>query len=341
MSEALCQWLGIVLLIGVILDIIITTLSPQGAGFFSKFIISGVWKIFLRACGKKGDQPILDYYPTIVSVIMLTFWIALLWFSNALILISDQNSVLTTNRIPTSYIEKIYYTGYTISTLGNGEFIPGSNFWMIYTNFLAFTGLLMITIGITYLVPLLQGEIQRRTLCLHIASFGDSVERILIQNWNGRDFSNLTDHFDDLRQEIFYLGQNHKAYPILHHSHSHIKHRSTSITISMLDEALTIMMHCIPQNHWPNKTSIRSLRFAITSYLSTLNSAFITPAKETPPSPDFEKLKHAGIPVTSDENSLRDCYEDFTDRRKLLLGLLHTDGWQWKDLNFNTLSIDE
>jgi hypothetical protein len=341
MSEALIQWLGILLLIGVVLDIIITTLSPRGAGFFSKFIISGVWRIFLWACGKKGNHPILDYYPTLVSVIMLSFWIALLWFSNALILLSDPYSVLSTDRIPATYIEKIYYTGYTISTLGNGEFIPGSKFWMIYTNLLAYTGLLMITISITYLVPLLQAEIQRRTLCLHIASFGHSAENILIQNWNGNDFSDLSDHFDDLREEIFYLGQNHNAYPILHHSHSHVKHRSTAITITMLDEVLTIIMHCIPQEHWPNRTSIRSLRIAITSYLTTLDRAFITPSKELPPPPDFEALREAGIPVFSDGKKLHDCYGDFTNRRKLLLGLLQTDGWKWDDLQFNSISLEK
>lgn len=341
MDEQLYLWLGIILFISVVLDIIITTLSPRGAGFISKYIISGVWRFFLWTTGKKGSHQILDYITMIVSVVMLTLWILLLWVSNSLILISDYNSVLTTNHIPASVIEKIYYAGYTLSTLGNGDLIPGSNFWRLYTNLLAFTGLLMITIGITYLVPLLQAEIQRRNLCLHISSLGLSAEDFLIRNWNGEDFSMLSDHFDDLRQEIFYLGQNHTAYPILHHSHSHVKQRSTSITISILDEALTILLYSVPKDHWPKQASLRSLRIAINSYLSTLNAAFIKPSNKIPPLPNYDLLREAGIPILPNDEEIEKCYKRHEPRRKLLMGLLETDGWEWKDLKLRAITIEE
>ncbi|WKN31324.1 potassium channel family protein [Porifericola rhodea] len=341
MAEQLYLWLGIIVLFSTILDIIITTLSPKGAGFFSKLLINGVWRALLWLTGRNGRNSILDYYPTFISVVMLTTWIALLWMSNSMILISDHDSILTTNKVPVTTIEKIYYTGYTLSTLGNGEFVPSNNFWRIYTNLLAYTGLLMITIGITYLVPLLQAEIQRRSLCLHISSFGKSVEEMLIRNWNGKDFSMLSDHFDDLRQEIFYLGQNHRAYPILHHSHSYIKHTSTSITICMLDEMLTIISHAVPQECWPNRTSLKALHMAVSAYLSTLNGAFIQAYKVEPPLPDFNCLREADIPIIMNEEEIKECYEKYAQRRRLLHGLLKADGWNWDDLQLSEITIKE
>lgn len=341
MTQAFLLAFGIIIIFLVILDIVETTLSPRGAGILTKHVISGTWRLALYLSGRNGSQQLLDYVTVFISISMLTLWIALLWMGNSLILISDFDSVITTSRVPASTIDKVYFAGYVLSTLGNGSLIPGSEFWKIYTALLSFTGLLLITIGITYLVPLLQAEIQRRNLCLHIASLGTSPEDFLISNWNGKDFSQLNGHFDDLRKEISYLGQNHRAYPLLHHSHSHIKQKSTPITMSILDEALTIMIYCLPDNTWPNESSLKALRNAITSYLSTLNNAFIQPSKDAPEQPDYDNLIKAGLPVTKDQEKIFDCYKSNGPRRKLLLGLLYTDGWQWSDLQLRSFQIHD
>jgi hypothetical protein len=53
---------------------------------------------------------------------------------------------------PTTVVNKIFYTGYTLSTLGLGDMEPEGNFWDILA-ILSFTGLILISIAITYLIP--------------------------------------------------------------------------------------------------------------------------------------------------------------------------------------------
>jgi hypothetical protein len=53
---------------------------------------------------------------------------------------------------PTTVVNKIFYTGYTLSTLGLGDMEPEGNFWDILTAILSFTGLILISIAITYLI---------------------------------------------------------------------------------------------------------------------------------------------------------------------------------------------
>jgi hypothetical protein len=62
----------------------------------------------------------------------------------------------------TTVVNKIFYTGYTLSTLGLGDMEPEGNFWDILTAILSFTGLILISIAITYLIPVVSAEIAKR-----------------------------------------------------------------------------------------------------------------------------------------------------------------------------------
>jgi hypothetical protein len=48
----------------------------------------------------------------------------------------------------TTVVNKIFFTGYTLSTLGLGDIEPEGNFWDILTAVLSFTGLILISIAI-------------------------------------------------------------------------------------------------------------------------------------------------------------------------------------------------
>ena len=67
---------------------------------------------------------------------------------------------------------KNLFTGYTLSTLGNGDFKPGTSFWRIYTVIISLSGLSILTIAITYLVQVLTAEISKRRLSIYIATLG-------------------------------------------------------------------------------------------------------------------------------------------------------------------------
>jgi hypothetical protein len=57
---------------------------------------------------------------------------------------------------PTTVVNKIFYT----SILGDME--PEGNFWDILTAILSFTGLILISIAITYLIPVVSAEIAKK-----------------------------------------------------------------------------------------------------------------------------------------------------------------------------------
>lgn len=322
---------GILTLVIVVYDLIYTTLAPNGAGIISGRVSKEVWNLFLWLSGKDGYKKILDYAGMSIAFVLLLSWVLFIWLGNSLILCSDINSVINNaSGNDADVMEKIYYAGYTISSLGNGEFIPSNGFWQIYGAFISLFGLIFVTIAITYLVPVLSAEIDKRQLSIYIATLGCSPQEILINGWNGNNFKRLERHFEALSKMIMKHGQGHLAYPILHYFHNTDKKASAIIQLTNLDEALTILLLYIPEANRPGKEDVYPLRKAITSYLVTLRSVFINPSDNLPRPPGLDKLKKMGIPLILPETKEEEL-NNLKERRKLLLGLLESDGWNWSD----------
>lgn len=321
--------LGVLILFLVLTDLVLTTFAPGGSGMITDRLRRWIWIFFLWLAGNKGEAKVLNYAGPVTVVAWLLGWLIMIWAGNALIFLSDQDSVIAANSMrSTTWQEKIYFTGYTLSTLGSGEFIPYSTTWQIYSAFISFSGFIFITIALTYLYSVVTNDINRRKVSLKIYHTGSSPQEILLRFWNGRDFSRLTNDLSTLSEQILQVAQNHMAYPVLHNFHSTQREESLSINIVCLDEALTLLLLYKPKDIAPSLPELYSLRSAITFYLQTLRNAFIHPAQKEPPPPDVYPLLANDLPLEGEpfDKSLND---DLRLRRKLLRGLLNSQGWNW------------
>ena len=107
---------------------------------------------------------------------------------------------------------------------------------------------------------------------------------------------------------------------------------SFSVNLAGLDEALTILLLYKPEEVLPSKVEIYSLRFAITEYLATLQKAYIHPSDKNPGPVQIEKLRQENIPLKNNSPQMDLNIEQLQFRRKLMLGMLETDGWDMKAL---------
>lgn len=327
---------GISLLITVYADLCYTTLSTSGAGILSGRISRGIWTLMFTMAGNKARAKLLNYAGMSITLGILTAWIVLAWMGSTLLFMSDTDSIRhgQTNAAATVW-EKVYYAGYSFSTLGNGDFYATTAFWRIYTIIVSLSGLSMVTIGITYLVQVLTSETAKRQLALHIATLGGSPQDILLNSWDGKSFQQFESEISSLISQILAHSQQHLAYPIIHYFHTTKVRESSTVNIVALDEAMTLMLHCVEPTTRPNNLDLKSLRAALTAYLLTLEDGFIKPAEQELPRPDFTRLKAKGIPLLDDEAKLQSEFDRLGKRRKLLRALLEYAGWNINDLNVN------
>ncbi|SHG50717.1 Ion channel [Salegentibacter echinorum] len=331
--------IGIFILIGVVIDIFKTVIYINGGGRLSTFVADLIWKIFYRLAGRNGKSSILNIAGGIILLSLVFMWIFLIWLGYSLIYLADTNSVINNDTgEPADIIGNIYFVGYTLTSLGNGDFSPGTDGWKMVSNIMGLNTTIFISLGISYLLPVLQAVIDKRTLAIHINKMGTTPDEMIKNGYNGTNFEPLYRRFSNLETLLLKHGERHLAYPILHYFHSNNKKHSLSLSLAVLDEAMTIQeIYKIDESekayHW------EVLRGALNNFYYRLDDKFIISA-ETPPPFDYKtKLPEE---FSKDHIGKQDIdLEKFQNRRCKLLGYIHKNGWTWEDVVIPEEEIEE
>ncbi|WP_247002156.1 ion channel [Halosolutus gelatinilyticus] len=320
--------LGAVLLTIVVIDVLWTTLwIAGGAGPITSRLMAWTWRV-LRKIGRKNSLFLSLSGPLILSFSLLV-WIVFLWGGWTLIFASAETALSDTlNRGPISWSDRVYFTGYTIFTLGIGDLVPREGVWQLLTILATGSGLLLLTLSITYMLSLLDAVTQKRSLASNIYGLGTTSTEIIRRSWNEEEFRELELPLHTFTTQLNTLTTNHKAYPILHYFHSQQESTTPTISIIVLDEALTLLRFGIPEAHQPNEIILHSARTSVQNYLGTLHHTFVDSADRTPPAPDLASLREVNIPTVSDEE-FASSLDELNERRRTLLGIVESDAREW------------
>jgi hypothetical protein len=325
---------GVSLLIFIAGDFLATVFLQKGAGYLTRAVTVAVAKVFKKLAGNNGNHPILEYKVVVIILFMIITWLFLVWMAVSMIFFSDTASVINTEtNEPSSYFEKMYFAGYTLSTMGLGDYKPNGVLWQQFTSIVSFSGFTILTISITYIVPVINNITQKKILSLRISSLGRSVNEILFNGYEKDSFSPLEQQLNSQAHIILTFAKNHSAYPILHHVHTVNKDENAVLRLVLLDEVLNILQYHIPPEKKISNLILMQIRTAISVYLDSLR--YITPSEKPPPLPDFATLeKNLGFKLMNTAKAdIQKIYsEDVDARRRLLSGLIDDDGFRWDEI---------
>jgi hypothetical protein len=327
--------LGIFILLVTIYDVLWTTLRLTSGGPITSWVTDGLWKGAKRVTRSHKTLATLGFFIVLLTVFL---WVLLVWTGWTLVLEMSPNAVLDTSTgQPASFWQRAYFTGATIVTIGTSEFKSDGPGWHSLSIIASANGLSIFTLIVTYLVPIVRAELERRRLAVYITSLGRTPHEILLRAWNGSDFGKLPDHLVALTLPMLEVGQSHLAYPVLHCVHSRTRETALAPSVAVLDEAINLFAGVCPEQR-PDKCAFYPLRQAIAEFLSTLAEAHLEPKREPPPPPSLDPLREAGIITVKDEE-FRLALESLTDRRRLLLGLVEEEAWRWEDVTRSNREI--
>jgi hypothetical protein len=320
--------LGIALLSTVLVDIIVTTLTMRAAGPVTSRAMPLLWRLALRMTPSGAHRLLVGAGIAVVGSTILA-WALLSWAGWALVFLGADGELTDTSTHATAGIwDTVYFAGTTLFTLGPGDFAPQSAVWRLLTVLCAASGLLAMTLSVTYIVPVLSAAAGRRQLAAQIHSIGSTPQGILRWGWDGRGFSRLGNELDNLAPAVILVSQQHLAYPALHYFHSDHTSTSLPLRIAALDEALSVLLSIRPETA-PEITSLEKMRTAIAFLLSVMSSAHIKAAHQPPPPPSIEGLGF--IPPLSAGTAGLD-FSHWRARRELLLGWVENDGRDWGEV---------
>lgn len=320
--------IGIMLIIVCIVDFIWTTLwIDGGAGPVTDWFSSLIWKSFRKLAA--GHSKSLSLAGPFILSATLAMWIGMLWVGWTLVFAGLDGSISPSHgNDPISWFDRIYYAGYLIFTLGNGDFSPNEGMWQVVSVLATGTGMLFITFGVTYLISILSAVTVKRSFAASIHGIGETPEELVANAWNGSDFHNIDSLLDTYSEQLSSLTSQHIAYPVLHYYHAASNESSMPTAVAVFDEALSVMKFAVPDQHHPNSLLMKESRSSIQHYLETLNKSFYRPSKQVPPLPDLPFLQEAGIPILP-EKDYKKAYEKLEERRRKLLGVIEADARPW------------
>jgi len=322
--------IGVILYVAIVLDIIQTTLSMRGGGWLTSRFSHLFWKFFLALSGRNGKSKILIHAGYILLIFIVLIWVLSMWASMVLILISHPGAIIdSSTTVPASFWKTVYYSGYTISTLGMGDYVPGGDIWRILTSIYSFSGLILLTMSVTYFIPVLSAVIDQRKLGISLSTLGSNPQEIVLNAWNGKDFNRLTSKLDDISDSIIKYSQQHRAYPVIHYFHNNKVKNNVILQLARLYEALTILTDKIRQVDRPPEQELKPLIIAFENYFETISEVtHISLMDNDPPAADIRKLIEESL-IEEDSEGLSKEFEF----RRFFYTLIHQDGWNWEDID--------
>lgn len=325
--EVLLIVLGIAVLATVAFDALRTTTSPgSGGGPITTRITAGLWSLSLSLHRRHPSHTLLTRVGT--SLLLMTFlvWVMLTWLGWTLVF-RGVGSLVMNDGTPAGPADTVWFAASTLFTLGLGDVTPHAADSKILTAVATFTGLFVVTLGVTYFVPVVSAVTRRRQVATHISSLGHTVDDVVTQACDGTDA--FVAHVANIVPTLTLVAQEHLAYPVLHYFHSTARDAALAPSVAVLDEALTVLEHGTEES--VDSGAVRPARAAVGHLLETLGSAFVAPAPASPLPPPLDALEEAGI-ATTERDKFTHHLADTDHRRRLLLALVEADGWSWDDV---------
>ena len=199
--------------------------------------------------------------------------------------------VNSTTGDPAGLWERVYFAGFSLTTLGVGDYRAQGTAWQLLTVLAAASGFSAFTLSVTYLLPIVSAGVQKRQLALNVSGLGKTPQQILARAWHDEGFETLTPHATSLASLLTTFAEQHLVYPVLHYFHSKDLDKAGTLAVAKLDEVLTILEHGVKLENPLDPLTFHSLRGAITTYLDNLQTSYIDPADEVPPAPSLAERR--------------------------------------------------
>ncbi len=246
--------LGVGLLGLVAFDVYATILHSRArAGPIGENLNRGVWWV-MRGLAFRFSRPrrhlILNAVgPLLLPALVATF-ILFLMIGYALIYwphMPGSFNVDEKARTP-SWIEALYFSGITLTTLGYGDIAPRVTSMRLVALSEASAGFAFISLAVTYLLTVTNALERKRTVALsfyHQAEQGADAAGFLRHHFRRGEFHGLESVFASAARDLQSLLESHVEHPVIHYFHPVEVHKSLPRMLFLVLEIRSVMKCCL------------------------------------------------------------------------------------------------
>jgi len=265
----LARVIGVALVLLAVADIYLSVLYPRGGkGIASVSLSRRMWQLFrliARALPRSRNYMLSFMGPTLV-VAVITMWVALLIIGFALICWPALGTgiQMDSGATPTDFATAIYYSGYSITTLGTGDITPRTTLYRLLMILEAMLGFSVVTMTLTFLESVYSRLIQRNVFALSLhhrtGRTADAAEMLARLGVAGSFDGSTRQVLTNMSQDLLNILESHHSYPALGYFHMQETYYALPRSIFVVMDAVTLIKSALQEE----------------SYFSLIHSAAVT-----------------------------------------------------------------
>ena len=217
----------------VVTDIFVTVLKSGGDGFLAHRLTNGLWTMVRKIHRRRTSHRLLSNVGVALVAALPLIWLIMMWFLWSVVYLVNGDSVLNaTTKQPSDGWSKVYFAGYSLFTSGLGDHVPSSWVWQLLTIATTAMGLGLVTLAVTFLVPVLQAANARRSCARTISQLGNTSDEL------SENVDLIEVAAPSMAAAFASVVEQHTSYPMLEHLHTRNEQNDLSVQLDHLHSVL-------------------------------------------------------------------------------------------------------
>jgi hypothetical protein len=241
---------GVVLLVLVAYDVYATVLhSSARYGPVGEGLNRAAWRVSRKVAfmlGRRRRHRLLNAVGPGLMPLLIVTYIVLLTLAFALVYFPHvpDDFQLTVAKGETAWVNAVYFSGCTLTTLGYGDIVPRTTALRFVALFEAASGFALISLAITYLLTVNTALERKRTVALslyHQAGEGADAAGYIAHYFVDGKFHGLREALRTSTRDIQALLESHVEHPVINYFHPVEVYRSLPRILFLLLETCTVI----------------------------------------------------------------------------------------------------
>ena len=328
--------LGGVVVAGALVDMLWSTLTFPGAGPLGRFVLDPLGRAMT-------SRKLPGWVSANVTVFLLgagiLTWTAATWAGWSLVFCGSDGAVVASpSREPAGLADRVYFAGFSITTLGTGDYLAGGPGWRLAAVLAALNGFVAVSLLVAYLMAVVSAVHERRAIGAAVGHLGPAPVE-LVGGAAGDGFAALNDRLMALTARLETAVQRTDAFPILGHDREADPGESFTLAVAALGETVVLLGRGIAEEHRPPAVVTGPLREAVlrtVRRLSEEGGGEDADDVPDPPPPDLadlaRRLRPHGVTLAPNAAAAYAADEGVRDFRRTLHAWVRRADRQWDQL---------
>ena len=295
----------------------------SGAGPQSSFVARNVWRIALRLHdpSNEGSHSRMRAVGPVILLVALLVWVLQFTLGWAFVYVPEAFEDPT----GLTFHDRLQFAADTVIGKGGNDpaLDPKDGIWRALLIPAGLTGILVVSLGLAYILPILAAVAHNRSTAATAHSLGNSVDAMRELAKSSDTGGAMYDHLIALTQMLTVSAERQRSYPVLHYFHSSGRNSALAPAVAKL---VLFLRDGAPDASSIDATVREPLIRAIQGLLAALADMGLEEFAAKQSSVDADRLDNVGVDVeTKGQGSEIPAVE-------WLAAYVEFDGWDWDEV---------